>query len=237
MFDRHIDFERCANFRDLGGYAAGDGRTVRWRRIFRSMSPEYMSAADVQCARALGVTTVIDFRGRSYRGDSGPLGASPGRRLAIDFAYLDDYAAYLPPGQFWRRFTEVNGPTFVAAIEAICSAAEGAVLLHCAAGRDRTGLVAAAILKLLGVSDQDVVEDYMHSVEGYEAVKALRRRVGYYAALLPSDSPGWITGDVEETWISAMLDVFREKGGAKQLLADAGASESLLQRFGAWALD
>src|SRR5439155_23341505 len=120
---------------------------------FRSMSPEYMRAAVVLCTRGLRITPVIDFRGRSYRGNSGPLGASPGRRLAIDFAYLDDYAAYLPPGQFWRRFTEVNGPTFVAAIEAICSAGDGAVLLHCAAGRDRTGLVVAATLKLLGVSD------------------------------------------------------------------------------------
>ena len=72
---RIIEFERCFNFRDIGGYAGRDGRRVRWRRLFRSMTPQYMTEADVAKARGLGITLVFDIRGP--QATSGPLGEPP----------------------------------------------------------------------------------------------------------------------------------------------------------------
>ena len=78
---RHLSFERCFNFRDLGGYATEDGRRVKWRRLFRSMTPQWMTPADVEEAKALGIELVVDLRGP--RDDtSGPLGEPPARRIA-----------------------------------------------------------------------------------------------------------------------------------------------------------
>ena len=62
-FERHIPFEGVFNFRDLGGYRTRDGRTVRWRRLFRSDELHLMTNAEVAEARGvLGLTTVIDLR-------------------------------------------------------------------------------------------------------------------------------------------------------------------------------
>ena len=63
--DRVLTFEHCFNFRDLGGYAGLDGRPVRWRRLFRSMTPQYMSEADAVAVAELKITLVIDFEGTS----------------------------------------------------------------------------------------------------------------------------------------------------------------------------
>ena len=60
--DRFVRFEQLANFRDLGGYAGADGRTVRRRHLFRSDALWRLTGADVERVHALGVTTVIDFR-------------------------------------------------------------------------------------------------------------------------------------------------------------------------------
>src|SRR5688572_29973885 len=73
---RHLSFERCFNFRDIGGYTTEDGRRVKWRRLFRSMTPQWMTPADVAEARDLGIELVVDLRGP--RDDSsGPLGEAP----------------------------------------------------------------------------------------------------------------------------------------------------------------
>ena len=164
---RGIDFERCFNFRDLGGYAGKDGRHVRWRRVFRSMTPQYMSAVDVARARDLGISQVFDIRGAKET--SGPLGEPPGRRIA-----------YRPRrGRIWtpeamKRYRELSpevalpqvldrlGRDFAKGITALAED-DGALLFHCRLGKDRSGVFAALLLKLLGVSDEDVIADYVLS--------------------------------------------------------------------------
>ena len=61
--ERRITLEGCVNFRDLGGYRTGDGRTVKWRRLFRSDSPSSLTDADVQTVtESLGLVSVVDLR-------------------------------------------------------------------------------------------------------------------------------------------------------------------------------
>ena len=63
QMERRIDLEGCVNFRDLGGYPTTDGRTVRWRRLFRSDSPSSLTESDVETITgSLGVLSVVDLR-------------------------------------------------------------------------------------------------------------------------------------------------------------------------------
>jgi len=81
-YQRHIPFEGCFNFRDLGGYRAARGGRIRWRRPFRSTTPEWMTKRDVERARALHIELIIDLRGQDAPG-SGPLDLPPTRHVAV----------------------------------------------------------------------------------------------------------------------------------------------------------
>jgi hypothetical protein len=166
---RFIPFEACYNFRDLGGYAGLHNRPVRRGRLFRSMTPQYMTEADVARAAALNIGLVIDLRGDRY-GSSGALGESPARRIAIGPSFLRNLAELppeatalmaAPPEDALPRLLQAYGPSFAEAVSVMSAQLEGATLFHCRLGKDRTGVLAAVLLKLLRVSDADVVEDYM----------------------------------------------------------------------------
>ena len=64
---RHFDLQGASNFRDLGGYATADGRSVRWRQIFRSNHLGHLTAADIDIVRTLEVRSAVDFRGVEER--------------------------------------------------------------------------------------------------------------------------------------------------------------------------
>jgi protein-tyrosine phosphatase len=164
--DRVLTFERCFNFRDLGGYAGLDGRPVRWRRLFRSMTPQYMSDADAEAVAHLGISLVIDFRGEAYA-SSGPLPVDGGTRLALSPAFVQrsdpEYERFraAPPQEALPKLLENYGPQYARALTAMAEQPDSNLLFHCRLGKDRTGVFAALVLKLLGVSDDDVVQDYM----------------------------------------------------------------------------
>src|SRR5476651_1292468 len=64
---RHLDLAGASNFRDLGGYRAKDGRSVRWRQIFRSNHLGHLTDADIETLRPLGLKSAFDFRGIEER--------------------------------------------------------------------------------------------------------------------------------------------------------------------------
>jgi len=85
-FDRHVPFEGTYNFRDLGGYRTGDGKTLKWCRLFRSDDLRTMTETDAAKAREeLGIATVIDLR-ESHAGErdgDGPLAEPPVRYVSM----------------------------------------------------------------------------------------------------------------------------------------------------------
>jgi protein-tyrosine phosphatase len=169
------------NFRDLGGYPVADGRTVRWRTIFRSDGLDTLSPADLaHLVDELGLASIIDLRS----GDEvesvgrGPLGET---RLAFHHIPILDETrrlferaqAGLTIGDLYAQMAERAGDRFVAALRVV-AATDSPLVFHCAAGKDRTGMLGALLLELLGVDDQHIADDYAHSAR---IAPILRRRL------------------------------------------------------------
>lgn len=173
---RHLDFTRLHNFRDLGGYRAADGRSVRWGRLYRSDSLAKLADAgeggdgsDRERFLGLGVRTVIDLRYPWEIEAKGRVPESDGltyHNLSIEHRPYDqaalgpeiDTARYLA-----ERFAEValDGVDELSrALQVIASADSGPLVFHCASGKDRTGILAALVLTLLGVAEDDIVADF-----------------------------------------------------------------------------
>jgi protein tyrosine/serine phosphatase len=162
-----------ANFRDLGGYATASGGVTRAGRLYRSDSLSYLSDRDVAALRdELGVRTVIDLRAGHEVEEygHGPLAAhvqqlhlpivdqtrdppTPRRliRRAPKFQQLDEIYAFM-----LREYAE----RFGAVLHVIADPGNHPLVFHCAAGKDRTGLVAALVLSLCDVPDDLIVSDF-----------------------------------------------------------------------------
>ncbi len=191
---RHIEFERLHNFRDLGGYLTEDGGMVRWRCLFRSDSLGKLRGEDWDRFLALGVHTVIDLRYPWEADASGRVpdgGGHSYHNLSIEHRPYDQAALDqdIDPVRFLAdRFAEValDGVTELRQVlEVIAADGNVPVVIHCAAGKDRTGIVAALVLALLGVSDEDIVADFALTAA------ATARFVAEWRAKNPGPTPLW----------------------------------------------
>jgi protein tyrosine/serine phosphatase len=170
-------FEFVRNFRDCGGYRTADGRTVRSGLLFRSGQFPHATPSDLDALKALGLGVIVDLRRpeereknpcRRWHGFDARLieeaeGAGP-RDLGGHFgnagANLDAARAAMLRAYrefpFEQRLIDLYRTAFVALAED-----SGAMLVHCAAGKDRTGLFVALTHRLLGVSAEDTMANYL----------------------------------------------------------------------------
>jgi len=166
---RHVVFDRLHNFRDFGGYLTADGRQVRWGRLYRSDSLGKLDGADLGRFAALGVRTVIDLRHSWEVAERGRVPDSVGlayHNCSIEHRPYDQakLSKVVEPVRFLAdRYAEVasDGIAEIGQALRIMAAADSAPLvIHCASGKDRTGLLAAIVLSLLGVTEDDIVADF-----------------------------------------------------------------------------
>jgi protein-tyrosine phosphatase len=190
---RLIPLEGAVNFRDLGGFRTVDGRTVRWRFLFRSDSLHDLTPSDVAVLRdELGVVTVVDLRSDEElaRTPTNPLHAVA-EILHHPIFRAADRPAEEDPEEAARRRAELTlaemylgmfdrlGDNLAAGVAAVATA-PGPAVFHCAAGKDRTGVMAAVLLSLLGVPDADIAADYAATTAALPAIHArLRTMPGY----------------------------------------------------------
>lgn len=168
---RHITFDACFNFRDLGGYETVDGRSVRWGAVFRSGSLHRMTTADVEVASRLEMRTVIDLRSTAERDRDGSYADSSDIALHhaplfenddLPFTWAEIDTPAPPPGEDYLAIADKGAQSLAAALRVIAGG-DHAVVFHCAAGKDRTGILSALLLSCLGVPDHSIVADYQLS--------------------------------------------------------------------------
>jgi protein-tyrosine phosphatase len=156
-------FDGPANFRDLGGYRARGDRFVRWGELFRSDSLDAVTACDLdRLATYLRVATVIDLRSEIETDAVSLLSAS---RVTIRLIPLHDLTEQLAEpdarslASAYVTMLDGSARRFVEIVTAIAELPTP-IVFHGSLGKDRTGLLAAILLDLLGVSDEDIADDY-----------------------------------------------------------------------------
>ncbi|AOT57355.1 MULTISPECIES: tyrosine-protein phosphatase [Streptomyces] len=194
--ERHLAFQRLHNFRDLGGYAAAGGAAVRWGRLYRADSLGKLrggSGDDWERFLALGVRTVVDLRYPweiEWRGRVPEHPSFAYHNLSVEHRPYDQ--ARLGPeveiGPYLaERYLEVaeDGVVELRRALELIAAGDGPLVFHCASGKDRTGLLAALVLGLLGVDDETIVADYALTE------LATGRLVADWSASDPGREPTW----------------------------------------------
>jgi protein tyrosine/serine phosphatase len=168
-YRRNLTFSAAYNFRDVGGYAGLDGRTVRWRRLFRADSLHRLEGEDWETFAALGVKTVIDLRREFEVAEHGRVAEQEGldyRNLVLehvdwgDVPHPDDVVHERWLADRYLNFAEDGRAALSTALSIIADPEAAPVVVHCMAGKDRTGVTCALALSLLGVSDEDIAADY-----------------------------------------------------------------------------
>ena len=180
---RHVTLESAFNFRDLGGYAATPGRRMRWRTIFRADGLHRLTESDLATMRTIGLRTVLDLRTESELSERGrfPVDAHPVgyHNLSLMDVMWDPSEApadHEPVTDFLLgKYLEMIESAEGRLAEAFrILAAPGALpaVFHCAAGKDRTGVLAGLLLSSMGVSDDDVVADYVLTAKAMARMQA-----------------------------------------------------------------
>jgi protein-tyrosine phosphatase len=215
---RHFDLAGASNFRDLGGYPAKIGRTVRWRQIFRSNHLGNVTAADIAVLRGLGLRNAFDFRGTGERTAAVcRLTEIAVHSLPIEPTVVASLRARLTAGAAlstadaldvmrvsYRNYVRNNTPNFRALFAHLLED-RAPLVIHCTAGKDRTGFACALILHALGVAEDVVAEDYLLTNRFY-------RRDPSASIDLP-DEVRQVLGSVEASFLTAAFDAIRREYG------------------------
>jgi protein-tyrosine phosphatase len=182
---RFIEFDRLHNFRDVGGYRTAGGSPIRWGRLYRSDSLGRLAGRDLERFQNLGVRAVVDLRYPWEIDTGGRVPEQPDlayynlsiEKRPYDQASLD--ASVDPVRTFADKNMEVaieGAAEIRAALDVIASTEP--VVVHCSVGKDRTGLIVALALGLLGVSDRDIIDDYALTGRATERIVADYRASG-----------------------------------------------------------
>lgn len=175
---RLIRLDAVHNFRDLGGYPTVDGGTTRWRRLFRADGLYRLTDADVEVVRQLGVRTVIDLRSD---GELAERGTFPVEQHSVSFHHVPvidtSWSAIDAEGEhdaadFLERaylaMLDEGEERLAEALVTLAAAEALPAVFHCAAGKDRTGMLAMLVLGCLGVPDEYIIADYALTEEGMQ---------------------------------------------------------------------
>ncbi|MBC1897233.1 tyrosine-protein phosphatase [Listeria booriae] len=171
--ERTIPLEGCFNFRDLGGYVNTAGKTVKWGKLYRSSLLTNITEKDKDTLEKLGVSWICDLRSTSeiaakptpalahIKNRHIPIGTAKNESTEsqkIDIP--DDHRVYEPlMGESYRVFVQ-SKDGFREIFNDIIEKEEVPFLFHCTAGKDRTGVLGALLLKLLDVPENTILADY-----------------------------------------------------------------------------
>jgi protein-tyrosine phosphatase len=235
---RLIDLAGCLNFRDLGGYPTADGRRVRWRQVFRSDALHRLTGDDVERLRAeIGLGCVVDLRSTSELRSEGR-GLLEAHAMAFHHVPLFDgavtsetreQAALMDLTDRYVLMAEfAKAP--IARVVTILAETDRPAVFHCAAGKDRTGVLSAILLGLLGVADEVIVADYAATQENLDAiVERLMASEGYQTML--ANLPAETLHANPETMLGFLARLRAAHGDVAGYARDAGVDDEAIARL------
>jgi protein-tyrosine phosphatase len=242
---RHLAWDACYNIRDLGGYVTEDGGQTRWRAVVRADNLCSLAPAGRDALIAYGVRTIIDLRHhQELREARHPFAHLTTPDATPTYLHLPleewgnpEYGAALRQATREAIYTILLAwyPAQMAAIaRAIARAPAGGVLIHCHAGKDRTGVVAAMLLALAGVPTSTIVDDYalsnIHLRSRYAALLKQARDDAERAQWEP-----FVTDPQRAAPPGRMLTTLawldEQYGGVRPYLLAAGVTEGEIERL------
>ncbi|MHB8894722.1 MAG: tyrosine-protein phosphatase [Candidatus Geothermincolia bacterium] len=192
-----LELERVKNARDLGGWKLKDGTVVPYGRVFRTGRISEASPGDVNTLRRLGLRTTIDLRTDEEIRKNGTDETAVG-------GFARTVRVPMKAAASAEGYADIVGSQKSAVAAVFRTLADGSAypfLFHCNAGKDRTGVVSALLLELLGVPRQEIVEDYLLSAD---------------AGL-----------KVDEEWLDAVFRAVDAAGGIQNYLSGIGIDASM----------
>jgi protein-tyrosine phosphatase len=235
--ERLIDLPGCNNFRDIGGYPTRDGMRVRWRLLFRSDALHRLTPAGVdRVVDQLEIGVIIDLRSTGEIGAEGRGGLRdrPPRYYNLPLfngALAEDLnlaKSYTLADRYFLMVKHAKDP-IARVLTALLETTTPAVF-HCAAGKDRTGVISAIVLGLLGVRDEIIAADYAATQQNLDAiVDRLTESEGYREVLdkLPADT----LHAEPETMFSLLHQLRDHYGSVRDYARDIGLTDDDIDRL------
>ncbi|WP_160152513.1 tyrosine-protein phosphatase [Microbulbifer sp. ALW1] len=241
---RVLPLEGGRNFRDLGGYETTDGKTVKWGKMYRSGILTNLTAKDYEYLSDRNISTIVDFRSTKERTNE-PDNWRGTSAITLEWDYEmnweQDFAKLFAQPDFDKQdlvelmdrgyadLVVQQTPAYRAMFQKLIEN-DDALLFHCTAGKDRTGIGAALILTALGVDRETVKQDYMLSNKTLAGVKMMElpedasekeKRMYAFFAELPEEIRGAMSG-VELSWLeSAFAEMERQYGSVEDYIETA----------------
>lgn len=228
-----LDFDSIHNFRDFGGYATEAGRRLKPGRLYRSASHHYASDADLERLRALGLAVIVDLRqpnerqrepSRRWEGFACEVVENDLSEAHLDFEALvresdlspewfhAHAADFYDRAPYEPRHVDLFRRYFLALAET-----DGAVLVHCAAGKDRTGLICALTHHLAGVRRDDMLQDYLLTNDEAHVAAKIAFIGPFFERLIgrrPSDAALRVAVGVHEDYLARAFAVIEARDGS-----------------------
>jgi protein-tyrosine phosphatase len=223
---RRLPLAGAYNLRDVGGYPAADGGQTRWRTLFRADSLHRLTVEEQEALLEYGVRTVIDLR-RPDETASAPnvFAASPRVRylhLSITDSAPDPNGPSIALDELYRRILDDRQAQLGAVLTALSEEGAFPAVVHCTAGKDRTGLIVALLLGIAGVPPEQIVEDYalsaVYLAETFWAEVSARLT----AAGIPLERYRQLLASAPETMVATLAYLDERYGGAVGYAAHLG---------------
>lgn len=172
MYLKHIPMDGPQNFRDLGGFLNKQGKVIKWEQLFRADGLSQLSENDIAKMKARNIRTIVDLRGKAEQEahpDIVPEGMIyyPCPMMREDVKVEEGRAQHSFMKSMKQGYLNMinEGADLIGNVVKVVMEAleQGAVVFHCSAGKDRTGILSAVLLLVLDAYEQDIVADYQVS--------------------------------------------------------------------------
>jgi protein-tyrosine phosphatase len=235
LLDREVRLEGSVNFRDLGGLQTTDGRIVRSGRLFRSDALHRLTSADLESIAHLTIATLIDLRSPKELERSGPspLLERGARHIHMPIftgdVTADEVREESTLEELYVKMLERGTDKFGLVFEILATGEDLPAVIHCAGGKDRTGVVTALVLRALGVPDPAIVADYAITDRNMARLIEQFRASGHPVSEMRV--PDHYMRAVPETMETFLRTVDETYGSTTGYLAHAGIDGQVVSRL------